>query len=403
MNQAHRSRLLGVLLCLLTGALGCAGASDGGPIGTGIVQASIVGNVIDVTDLASLDGASRVEVAAPLQDATLPPVEISVDGRPDATARTDANGTFELVGDVAGDITLRFTTEDFSVTTALSVPVASIVSLVDIELSPAGVEVQSVRQLDFVAIVREADCASGLLQVDDLSGEAFEIDVQPATVFEDDDGTASTCTAIDADERIAIDGVVAPGAPGRVVASRIVIGPAPNAPLEGPRSLVFVGFAVALICNQDGTMGRLAIEDEIGRTSLRIARDTSITRPDGTEISCPDIRIGDQVGGLGTWSVREPGEIRADRLLVSHRPNPDVQLRFVGYITKVDCSTGAIELFFQGTRTDVVLLPITVIRPPAFRSCEDLSLGDRLSGVGRLAADGSDAIEITRVQVQKRE
>lgn len=401
MNQPHRSRLLWALLCLALGAFGCAGASDGGPIGTGIVQASIVGNVIDVADVASLtSGAS--DLAAPLQDETLPPVEVSVDGRPDATARTDASGAFEIVGDVAGDVTLRFTTEDFSVTTALSVPVASIVSLVDIELSPAGVEVQSVRQLDFVATVRESNCAAGLLQVDDLSGEPFEIAVDADTVFENDDGSAADCSAIETGERIAIDGVVAPGVPGRVVASRIVIDPVPNTPLEGQRSIAFVGFAVAVDCSDDGATGKLAIEDEISRTRLRIARDTSITRRDGTELTCLDIRIGDQIGGLGTWGVRAPGEIRADRLLVSHRPNPDVQLRFVGYITKVDCRSGAIELFFGGTLTDVVLLPTSVLRPAEIGGCEDLSLGDRLSGVGRLTADGSDAIEITRVQVRKR-
>lgn len=385
--------LVGVALC----SLGCG--ADGGPVGTGIVQASIVGNVVDVSQIASLASAAA-SAGTPFQT-ELPPVEVSIDGRPGVATLTDQNGAFDLTGDVAGDVTLRFTTEDLSVTTELSVPADSIVSLTDVELSPAGVEVQAVRQLDFVGTVREADCAAGSLLVDDLSGRPFEIGLSAATTYEDDDGNAVACPAIAPGGRIAIDGIVDPDQPGTVIALRIVVGPVPSTPLEGPRAVPFFGFAVAVDCSGDGRRGRLALEDDtFGRTGVVIRADTSITRPDSTEITCDRIRVGDQVGGLGTWAKLFPGEIRADRMLVSSRPQPDKQLRFVGYLTKIDCTTGALELFFSGTLTDVVLLPTTVVRPE--RTCEQLALGDRLSGVGRLATDGSDAIEMTRVQVKKR-
>jgi hypothetical protein len=301
---------------------------------------------------------------------------------------------------VAGNVTLRFETDGLNVATQLSVPADSIVSLSDIELSPEGVEVQSARQLDFVGNVRAADCAGGTLLVDDLASNPFGIELVEETIFSAEDGTPVDCSAAAPGTRIAIDGIVVPGERGRVVALRIVVDPVPNAPLEGPRSLVVFGLAVAVTCNADGVTGRIAVQETLGRTRLRIARDTSIMRSDRTVIGCGDVRLGDQVAGVGTLAPENPGEIRADRLVVSHRPHPDVQLGFIGYLTSIDCTTGALELFYAGTLTDFLLLPETAVTPAL--TCEELGLGDKLKGTGRLASDGSDVIEMLRVQVEPR-
>jgi hypothetical protein len=373
---------------------GCGGNADGGPIGSAIT-ASVVGNVIDVAEPAASASGGADEPTV-----ELPPIRVSIDGRPEAVTQTDENGAFELTGDVAGDVTLRFETEGLNVATQLSVPADSIVSLNDIELSSAGVEVQSARQLDFVGTVRAADCAGGTLLVDDLANNPFEIALVEETIFFTTDGAPVSCSAAAPGTRIAIDGVVMPGELGRVVALRIVVDPVPNAPLEGPRSLVVFGFAVAVNCNADGVTGRIALQERFGRTRLRIARDTSIGRPDRTAISCGDVRLGDQVAGIGTLTPESPGEIRADRLIVSRRPRPDVTLGFIGYLTSIDCTAGALELVYGGTLTDFLLLPETVVTPAL--TCEDLGLGDRLTGTGRLASDGSDVIEMLRVWVEPR-
>lgn len=388
-------RLVGALFLLVAGSMiGCGGVADGGPIGSAIT-ASLVGNVIDVAEpLASASGRAD----EPTVD--LPPIRVSIDGRPEAVTQTDANGAFELTGDVAGNVTLRFETDGLNVATQLSVPADSIVSLRDIELSAAGVEVQSARQLDFVGTVRAADCAGGTLLVDDLANNPFEIALVEETIFSTEDGASVSCSAAAPGTRIAIDGIVMPGELGRVVALRIVVDPVPNTPLEGPRSLVVFGFAVAVSCNADGVTGRIDVQESFGRTRLRIAHDTSITRPDRTAIRCADVRLGDQVAGIGTLTPESRGEIRADRLIVSRRPRPAVRLRFVGYLTSLDCTTGALELFYRGTLTDFLLLPETVVTPAL--TCEELGLGDKLKGSGRLASDGSDVIEMLRVRVEPR-
>lgn len=377
----------------LLGLTSCGGA-DGGPVGTGI-SASLVGNVVDVSvrsDAAT--GTARSDDGAE----TLPPIEVRIDEVPDAVTHTNAEGNFQLAGEFAGALTVRFVTPEFEVSRELTVPAGSLVTLTDIELSPDDVEIQATRQLDFVAIVERAECESARLVVHDLGGaaDAYEVALLAETEFVRSDGEAAACADIVAGVRIAIDGLMSPGAERRTTAVRVVIGRNRPAGSQAVRSVPFLGRAVAIDC----AAGAIAIDDSQNRLRLRIVSSTIITRPNRTRIACTDIQLGDQVAGTGTLRVRRPGVIDASSLVVSRRTNPDVELRFVGFLTRIDCASGILDLLYQGTVSSLRLSPSTVITPPL--TCDDLGLGDRVSGAGRVQPDDPDRIEASRLHVTRR-
>lgn len=390
MTRASLSRLAWSIALL--GLTSC-GASDGGPIGSGI-SASVVGNVVDVAVLA--DPATDIAQRAQGEE-VLPPVEVRIDGIPGAVTHTDAEGNFELAGDFQSTLTVRFVTSEFEVSHELTVPAGSLVTLTDIELSPDDVEIQAASELDFIATVDRVECESARLVVHDLgtADDVYEVVLLPETQFERLDGEPAACSDIAPGTRIAIDGVSSPGAALRTTALRVTIGRnRPSRPMP-VRSVPFLGRAAAIDC----AAGVIAIDDAQNRLRLRVSSSTVIARPNRTPIQCADIQLGDQVAGMGVLRLVSPGVIHATSLVVSRRTRPDIELRFVGFLTHIDCSSGSLELLYQGSVTSVGLSPRTVITPPL--ECADLRLGDRVAGAGRVLPDDPDRIVATRLHVKR--
>src|SRR5262249_56726320 len=97
--------------------------------------------------------------------ATLPQIQVSLDGHPQLAAPADNDGNFTLRGNFSGTVTLRFTVPQFQVTQQLDVPAGSTVVLQDVDLGPTGVVIQAARQLQFVGSVDLIDCSDGTLLI----------------------------------------------------------------------------------------------------------------------------------------------------------------------------------------------------------------------------------------------
>jgi len=381
-------RYLLVLVC--AGSVGCS--SDGGPVGTGISPtAAISGNVIDVqTDPAS-DGTAQAE---------LPAIEVSIDGLPTQRTVADANGNFVLSGTFAGSVMLRFTLPQFQVTQRLDVPAGSTVVLQDIELQPDAVVAQAARQLEFFGTVDFVDCNDGTLLVHErrASGMQYHVQLGDQTGLVDGAGTAKDCAAIVVGAAVTVEGTIDYTAPDNTITALVVtLSASPPAPQQQQLQARFWGAIAALDC---GT-GFVIVDDSTQRTALRLTPQTRLTGSGGT-LTCGDLQVGDWVRGQGQIALRAPGVIVAGHLAVVQAPSAGETLRFLGVVTDVDCTAGTLQLGDDRTRIDVDLTPSTVITNRAGRllSCEDIGSGERVQGVGRLAADGSGVLVAAQIVVR---
>ncbi|MFQ5665269.1 MAG: hypothetical protein ACE5I7_02440 [Candidatus Binatia bacterium] len=380
-------------LILLAAALGCAGA-DGGPVGTGI-SASISGNVIDVQAASTTDTAGGA--------AMLPPVQVSIDEQPGVGTTTDDNGNFELSGDFAGALTLRFAVPDFQVTQPLDVPAGSAIVLQDIELRPSGVEAQAVRQLGLRGRVDLVDCTDGTLLVHDRRDPdtQFLIRLLPDTSLTRGRGESVTCADIRRGDNVVIEGAIRFRTDRTIAALTVALAPPPPPSGRRPiRDVPFVGDVAAINCDA----GFIVIDDSSQRSRLRLSRTTLVTRPDGTPLRCGDLGLGDRVEGRGQIMLRMPGVIEATRIIARPSPAPGALLRFFGFVAAIDCGSGVLQLDDVTNTVRLRLLPATVIvrsnQQPA--ACADIRLGDRVTGAGHVSGDGSGSIEAVRVILTRR-
>lgn len=285
---------------LATLLFGCA--VDGGPTGTGIA-ASIQGNVIEVST-----GATAAEPAR-----ALPPVHLSIDEVPGIEATTDPDGSFALSGDFSGSITLRFTTEQFSASERLEVPAGSLIVLENVELRPQMIRVGTVRQLGFFGTVAFVDCEAGDLLINDRNpaGHQFLAHLPSEAVIVRGDGLALTCADILPGDPIAIEGTIRMG-DRTIDAQTVTI--SPPAPGE-PSPLVevrFSGFVTLVNCES----GMLLIEEQNGRSRIRLSEETELTDGEHNPIRCDDIPGGARVSGEGLIRARRPGVVDAVRMAV---------------------------------------------------------------------------------------
>jgi hypothetical protein len=364
----HFSAAAAVLLACLTGC----GASDGGPIGTGIT-ASVVGNVV-----------------------TSQPVEVSIDGVAGAATRTDADGSFEIDGAFSGLVRLRFETAGVDVAQDIVVPSGSVVALTDITLSPSGVDVGAARQLDVFAEVQSVDCGAGQLDVRELAqaGEIFAVSLGSDTAIEQRDGTPASCADIATGSIVAIDGAFTPGDELTLTALRVTLRPDQSAQHAPVRAVPFLGHAVSVDC----ATGSLVIDDEAGPSQLSLDDATIIERPNHNPLACSDIHVGDQITGVGNLRLRQPGVIQATDIVVTRRTRTDIELRFAGRLGEIDCRTGLLQIVRHNAVIAVRLLPDTIVLPPT--SCDGLTLTAWVTGVGRVGPEGSSVLDAVRLRVK---
>jgi hypothetical protein len=289
-----------ILLLLLAALAGCA---DGGPVGTGISGASAIsGNVVEVN--AGGGGGGGLGV----------PVRVSIDEVPGLETTTDEEGNFELSGNFAGSLTVRFTAPDVTAARQFDVPDESNLVLQDVVVSRGGVAVDTVRLLGFYGQITLVDCADRIVLVNDRRPVAnqFLVRLSDDTVLGRGDGRAIRCADISPGNLVAIEGAIR-FADRTIEAVTLTVGP----PRPGQKppiiELRFRGRAVLVAC----AGGMLLLDDpNVGRTRLRLAADTMIVDAAQQPIGCAAIHVGDFIQGRGLINTRRPGVVDARFLTV---------------------------------------------------------------------------------------
>lgn len=386
LTAACRACGLAVLLGL---GLGCAGvSSDGGPVGTGIA-ASVTGNVVAVVSDTSLTEDDAT--------AELPAVSVSIDEVPDAATTTDADGNFTLDGGFAGALTLRFRAAGVEATQAIDVPAGALVVLEDIVIAPGEIDAEAGRQVGFLARVLDADCASGTLAVEDehRPPRAFAVTLLDETRLVRRDGSLATCAALVPGRTVSIDGVFEPGSgTGDVLtALSVTIDAERGARSDVVEDVPVLGYVAAVRC----AAGILTLSDASQRTRLRLTAATTLTARDGGTLACADLAVGDRIAGLGRLRVRAPGAIEATRLVVATGSGA-IDVRLSGAVVGKDCAASVLQLDDGDAIVGVALGPETVVQPPL--GCDEIPLGARVRGLGRVRRDGSDLILAVRLDVR---
>lgn len=385
-----RLRFFALLLCVVS--VGCA--SDGGPVGTGISSTSAIsGNIVDVqTDTTTTGNGPPAQ--------PLPPIEVSVDGVPNATTMADTDGNFVLSGNFDGTVTLRFTVPQYQVTQLLDVPAGSAVVLQDIELRPDGVGAQAARQLDFFGTVDLVDCTDGTLLMHErrANGTQFLVHLDDQTSIQTANGTSQSCTAIHIGSTAEVQGSIAYATDRTITALVVTLAPPPPGPPQRQVEAQFVGAVAALDCSA----GFVVVDDSVQRTTVQLTAQTLLSDAGGA-FTCQDLHLGDRVRGAGQINLHMPGIIVATQLILTGPPNAGSPLRFVGVVTAIDCAAGALQVRDDETTVDVQLSAATMItrRTGQPLACTDIQPGNRVQGSGQIAADGSGTLDATQVTVTR--
>lgn len=382
---AHRLVSLALLACVA----GCAGgvASDGGPIGTGIA-ASVAGNVVAV--VSSGDPAQASALA-------LPEVTVSID-EAGVETMTDAAGNFALDGDFAGALTVRFRSGDVEGTQQIDVPTGALVVLADVVVAPGQIDAEAGRQVGFLARVLDTDCAAGELVVEDEREEPREFLVRLVddTRLVRRDGGPAACGDVARGSQIAIDGVFAPdsGTGSTLTALSITLGAERGTRRDVVEDVPFAGVVSLVRCGA----GVLTVADAEQRTRLRLDADTSIQDRSGTTLACTDIAVGDRVAGLGRLRVKQAGAIDATTVVVGTGATA-ADVRLSGEVVGKDCARDIVQLDDGDAVAAVRIGPETVVEP--VMSCDDIPLGARVRGLGRVRLDDPDVILAVRLVVRR--
>jgi len=368
--------------------IGCASAADGGPVGTGIT-ASVAGNVVAVVTTSS-----AAQDAAVLD---VPAVEVSIDEVAGAATTTDAEGNFALEGSFAGELTLRFRAPGVEATQAIEVPAGALVVLADVVVAPGEIDAEAGRQMGFFARVLATDCTAGVLVVEDdrMPPHEFIVQLLDETRLVRRNAGTIDCAEIGAGERVSIDGAFEPGAGATsgVTALAVTVGVERGERPEVFEDIPFLGFAAAIDC----ASGTLTVADANQRTRLRLTARTEFARRDGAAIACTEIGVGDRVSGLGRLRVRQPGLIEATSVVATTGQGA-IEVRVSGAVAGKDCAAGVLQLDDGAAIAALVIVADTVIEPSL--SCQEIPLGARVRGLGRVRRGVPDRIEAIRLRIR---
>jgi hypothetical protein len=385
------------LLCVV--CLSCA--SGGGPSGTGISSTSTIsGNIVAVQVVTASAASNNTS-------GTLPPIVVSIDGLPAATTMADSGGNFVLSGNFPATLTLRFTVPQFQVTQQLDVPAGSAVVLQDIDLQPSGVVAQAVRQLNFFGTVDLVDCTDGMLLVHDQgsNGMQFLVHLNDQTSYLDAAGAVQSCAAIGVGSAVIVQGSIAYSADKTITAAVVTITTQAPPPPGQQLGAQFSGALVALDCTAGFVVVDNSADDSaepepapVERTTVQLTTQTQLTGPTGA-LTCQDLQLGDLARGEGQIKLAMPGVIVATQLVVIGPPSSGQSIPLGGFVTTIDCATGALQLQDDGTTIDVQLSAATAIAGGNGQAltCADIQPGDRVEGLGPVVLDTFtiDAVQIT--------
>jgi hypothetical protein len=295
-------------------------------------------------------------------------------------------------------VTVRFRAAGVEAFQALEVPTGALVVLADVVVAPGRIDAEAGRQVGFLARVESVDCAAASLVVSDerRRERSFVVQIVDETRLERRGGDPASCADIAAGVRIAIDGVFEPGAGSgtEVTALTIVIGAERASRPDVIEDVPFLGFVGAIDC----AAGTLTISDPRQRTRLRITDETAFARPDGSALGCDEVQVGDRAGGLGRLRVRAPGRIEATRVVVTSGPGA-IEVRLFGVVVGTDCADGVLQIDDGDGIAAVRIGPETRVQPAL--ACDEIPIGARVSGLGRLRRDMPDVILAVHLRIRR--
>lgn len=324
-----------VAMCLLITAAGCGAGGfggiasvDGGPVGTGL-SASVSGNVSAVAQ-----GSAAADSSA-MGGSMMPAVRVTIDEVPGIGSTTDADANFQIEGDFAGNLTLRFSTPMFAVVQRLDVPAGSTIVLEDVQLA-SGMMVQmgAVRQLGFLGTVAHTDCNgnAGVLLVNDRrpTADQFMVRLFAMTTIVGGNGQALPCAAVQTGQQVIVRGTIQP-TDQTVVALAVIVAPQPTEQVQftGRVMMINCGSGVLMVSDPTSASGMPGMPSMsgmpgmvgmVGRSRVRLVPATQFTDPSGQPLQCQNIRPGDHVEVSGVINSDNPGVVGAQRMKISMAP-----------------------------------------------------------------------------------
>jgi hypothetical protein len=386
---------------LLAVLLGCS--SEGGVVGSGI--SSVSGNVVAV----ELNGTTTSGTTAAAVDLPVT-LRVSIDEAPGIDAIVDPQaGEFELSGDFAGPITLRFADADADhdlATLAVEVPSGTAVVLEDVEIGVNHADFRVVRHVGFLGNVTDIDCANGLLQVVDDAPmmHTFTVRLLADTQLRRRNGIPLTCTELRRGDRVAVEEGIVHAEEFVIDAVLLVVAPGRRA--EEPIPVERRGNLVRAECDT----GLLHVHDPGFADLVRvlITPETAIDCAGVAMCTCADLQAADRLEIAGIIRPGRPGRIEAQHITVQARP-ASFPVRVVGMVREVDCASGHLRV--NDPRVErhpalqlVAATEIVCVEPRPRRpcTCTDIAVRDHVEVDAIVYTDREGPPDATRVRVFAR-
>ncbi len=395
MKRARPARLLPwLLLALATGA--CGPMIDGGPVGTGI-STQVAGNVVLVEDPAGLARATAGTDApsdAAGEETGIAGVVVSLDEYPALSTVTDASGRFALTGNLEGDVNLRFLTPGFETTVALIVTAGETLILSDVALGPSGVSSDAIQAFAQAGRIAAVDCAATTPRLQLETGAGRILDVALAADVEIVRGDVSIgCRELTHQQAVRVSGLLSPDDLS-LEAFRVELGRA-SSPEPGETHAAPVRGRIAAI---DCDRGVLALDDGKRLQRLVLLPATTLTNPAGTALACDNIAIGAALVGRGVIRVSNPGRVELSSATVG-ATTAGPRLRFGGLVTETDCTRGLVLLVRGSLRQRILVNPATAGLPAD--GCAALPVGAWLDGHGTPLPDSPHLVLAEAIRLRR--
>jgi hypothetical protein len=362
-------RVPGIFFLLL--ALFLAGcASEGGVTGTGL-SASLAGNV-SVTDQSG-------------------EVEVSIDGRDDLRAVTDADGNFEIEGEFAGDVTVEFvdsSTGERLGDLPLNVPPGSTTVLEKVVIAPGEeepVRPEIIRQLGVFGRVALVECdpsGGGILLLDarqtDGGGAQIMVRLLADTRIGTTEDTLLNCAELSPGNLVEIQGVQLSD---RTIVALVIVR-VQERPMPRDVFQIEASGSVNGVNCERGVIQAVVLSFEkpivanVGLTdSTRL-----LCGEEMVPCRCEDIRLRDFIFSKGFVSTGSPAAMRAEVVVVLSGP---VVVSFEVDLRRARCSDRELDTRSSfGSLTARFIPDVDILCGVTPCECSALNPGDVLQVVG---------------------